>query len=676
MNNIKSDSISDPLLFSTYNSSQVLSAFDTSIETGLLQIKINLLYSRFGYNELSKQKPESLLSKIKEQFSDILVIILLIAAIISLITNYFTDSNETEELPPYIEPVVILVILVLNSIVGIYQDYNAEKSLEALADLQETKAVALRDSNWIIINSKELLPGDIIKLHTGDKIPADARIIQIHSKMLQVNESILTGESNPVSKIDGEIDLTEKKERKPLEKLENSLKIFSNDKYQELKDLNEKENKPASIFDYENILFSGCLVVNGTCLACVVATGPSTQLGQLQKQIHKAGEEETTTPLKEKLSEFGEFLAKSITILCVIIWIVNFNHFFDPSYPTPFQGAIHYFKIAVSLAVAAIPEGLPAVITTCLALGTKKMSKNKAIVRKLTSVETLGCTNVICTDKTGTLTTNQMCVTDFFLFSGKKNEKSEGQLEFQVSGNDFSVEGEVRCDDSFDDGLQNIQNLQIFCDCLAVCNESKLITENNKGKRCVKVAGLPTEGALRVLVEKIGRNLAGFQNDDVQYFNEKYAEKYKIIMNHEFTHENKTMTVLCSEHRNENLISFTKGAPEILLEKSRFILFDNEVIDLTKDMKNKILDKISIYCEKGLRCLALCYKKDVNLFDEQEKLESELIFMGVVGMMDPPRLDIKNSINLCKKAGVKIIVGNQIYMVFSNLLNFFEDGDR
>ena len=665
----------NPFKFSTYSPSFLYSHFQTSPTKGLSSYQLPSLRSLYGANSLPVPPQESLFSKIKSQFSDILVIILLIAAIISFLTNIF--AVNASEIPAWVEPLVIFLILIINSIIGIYQDYNAENALKALNELNISQANVLRDSIWQILPSKELLPGDIVKLTTGNKIPADLRILEINSVNLSINQAILTGESGPVNK--------------KAAVLENLQKI-------------------PSIFDMDNLLFSGTLVVQGHALSIVIATGSNTQIGTIQKEVISADSEEADTPLKAKLNEFGDRLAKVIGILCVIIWLLNIRNFFDPAYGNWFEGALHYFKIAVSLAVAAIPEGLPAVITTCLALGTRRMAKRNAIVRNLTSVETLGCTNVICTDKTGTLTTNEMCVKGFSLIweersensqisknsqiseicekieISKKSEKTEILPKSEISGisfelKDFKVEG---CDYSLEGGVSSLgsadmENLKVFCEAITICNESRLVYKESKGKsKRISVIGLPLEGALRVLVEKIGRFLLtekeDFEervSDKLEGFAEIFRKDYKYLQTYEFTSERKLMTVLCENRFTKEKTGFIKGAPEILLEKSQFFLDQNaKIVAFDQEKKEKVLRKIKGYSSAGFRCLGVALKRigkrEIEGL-EVDDVENETVFVGLVAMEDPARPEVKDAIELCRKAGIKLIV---IFCVFS-IFEFF-----
>ncbi|GLT71167.1 hypothetical protein SLA2020_432040 [Shorea laevis] len=360
---------------------EVLDFFEVDPAKGLSEDQVARHGRVYGKNVLPEEKRTPFWKLVLKQFDDLLVKILIAAAVVSFILALI---NGETGLTAFLEPSVILMILAANAAVGVITETNAEKALEELRAYQADIATVLRNGCFSILPATELVPGDIVEVSVGCKIPADMRMIEMLSNQLRVDQAILTGESCSVEK---ELESTK----------------ATNAVYQ----------------DKTNILFSGTVVVAGRARAVVVGVGTNTAMGSIRDSMLQTDDE--VTPLKKKLDEFGTFLAKVIAGICVLVWIVNIGHFRDPAHGGFLRGAIHYFKIAVALAVAAIPEGLPAVVTTCLALGTKRMARLNAIVRSLPSVETLGCTTVICSDKTGTLTTNMMSVSkarDFLIDGG------------------------------------------------------------------------------------------------------------------------------------------------------------------------------------------------------------------------------------------------------------------
>ncbi|KAJ8449616.1 hypothetical protein Cgig2_005638 [Carnegiea gigantea] len=408
-----------------------------------------------------------------------------------------------------------------------------------------------------IIPATDLVPGDIVEVSVGCKVPADMRLIELLSDHLRVDQAILTGESCSVEK---DVDSTS----------------AANAVYQ----------------DKTNTLFSGTVVVAGRGRAVVTGVGSNTAMGSIRDSMLETDDE--GTPLKKKLDEFGTFLAKVIAGICVLVWVVNIGHFSDPSHGGLLQGAIHYFKIAVALAVAAIPEGLPAVVTTCLALGTKRMARLNAIVRSLPSVETLGCTTVICSDKTGTLTTNMMSVSKICVL--QTVQQTPVTAEYGVSGTTYAPEG-VICDNEgaqLDFPAQQPCLLHIAM-CSALCNESLL--QYNPDKGIYEKIGESTEVALRVLAEKIG--IPGFDSmpsalnmlsklQRASYCNCYWENQFKRVSVLEFSRDRKMMSVLCS--RKQSTTMFSKGAPESIISRCTSILCndDGSIIPLTANIRTEL----------------------------------------------------------------------------------------
>ncbi|KAG2725622.1 hypothetical protein I3843_01G074700 [Carya illinoinensis] len=632
---------------------QCLKEFNVKLDKGLSTYEAEKRRERHGWNELAKEKGKPLWRLVLEQFDDMLVKILLVAACISFILAYMHGGEFGQSgFEAYVEPFVIVLILVLNAIVGVWQETNAEKALEALKEMQCESGKVLRDGYFVPeLPARELVPGDIVELRVGDKVPADMRVAALKTTTFRVEQSSLTGEAVPV--------------------LKGTDPIFLDDCELQAK---------------ENMVFAGTTVVNGSCLCIVVSTGMNTEIGKIQKQIHEASQEESDTPLKKKLDEFGSRLTTAIGLVCLIVWVINYKNFFSwdivdgspANIRFSFEKCTYYFKIAVALAVAAIPEGLPAVITTCLALGTRKMAQKNAIVRKLPSVETLGCTTVICSDKTGTLTTNQMSVTEFFTLGGK----TTASRIFRVDGTTY---------DPKDGGIvdwtcYNMDaNLQAMAEICAVCNDAGIYFDG----RLYRATGLPTEAALKVLVEKMGvpdakvrskireAQLAANYLIDSSIVKlgccEWWMKRSKRVATLEFDRIRKSMSVIVREPTGHNRL-LVKGAVESLLERtSQVQLADGSLVPVDEPCRQLLLLKLQEMSSKGLRCLGLAYKDDLGEFSDYHaeshpshkklldpacysSIESDLVFVGVIGLRDPPRDEVHKAIEDCRGAGIKVMV--------------------
>ncbi|KAH0502258.1 Sarcoplasmic/endoplasmic reticulum calcium ATPase 2 [Microtus ochrogaster] len=565
---------------------EVLGHFGVNESTGLSLEQVKKLKERWGSNG------KTLLELVIEQFEDLLVRILLLAACISFVLAWFEEGEET--ITAFVEPFVILLILVANAIVGVWQERNAENAIEALKEYEPEMGKVYRQDRKSVqrIKAKDIVPGDIVEIAVGDKVPADIRLTSIKSTTLRVDQSILTGESVSV--------------------------IKHTDPVPDPRAVNQ---------DKKNMLFSGTNIAAGKAMGVVVATGVNTEIGKIRDEM--VATEQERTPLQQKLDEFGEQLSKVISLICIAVWIINIGHFNDPVHGGSWiRGAIYYFKIAVALAVAAIPEGLPAVITTCLALGTRRMAKKNAIVRSLPSVETLGCTSVICSDKTGTLTTNQMSVCRMFIL-----DKVEGDTcslnEFTITGSTYAPIGEVHKDDKpvkchQYDGLVELATI------CALCNDSAL--DYNEAKGVYEKVGEATETALTCLVEKMN------------VFDTELKGLSKI----------------------ERANACNSGAPEGVIDRCTHIRVGSTKVPMTPGVKQKIMSVIREWGSGSdtLRCLALAThdnplrREEMHLEDSANfiKYETNLTFVGCVGMLDPPRIEVASSVKLCRQAGIRVIM--------------------
>ncbi|CAL8247864.1 unnamed protein product [Merluccius merluccius] len=611
---------------------EVYSYFCVNESTGLGLEQVKKQKEKWGLNELPAEEGKSLWELVVEQFEDLLVRILLLAACISFVLAWFEEGEET--ITAFVEPFVILLILIANAIVGVWQERNAEDAIEALKEYEPEMGKVYRQDRKTVqrIKAKDIVPGDIVEVAVGDKVPADIRISSIKSTTLRVDQSILTGESISV--------------------------IKHTDPVPDPRAVNQ---------DKKNMLFSGTNIAAGKAIGVVVATGVNTEIGKIRDEM--AATEQDKTPLQQKLDEFGEQLSKVISLICIAVWIINIGHFNDPVHGGSWiRGAVYYFKIAVALAVAAIPEGLPAVITTCLALGTRRMAKKNAIVRSLPSVETLGCTSVICSDKTGTLTTNQMSVCRMFIMNQAAGNDCS-LTEFTITGSTYAPEGEVYHDDKPVKSSQYDALVELATIC-ALCNDSSL--DFNEAKGVYEKVGEATETALTCLVEKMNPFDTDVQNlskiDRANACNSVIKQLMKKEFTLEFSRDRKSMSVYCTPNKSRSSMGkmFVKGAPEGVIDRCTHVRVGNSKVPLSQPIKDKVLSTIREYGtgRDTLRCLALATRDsppkvdDMNLTETAKfsEYESDLTFVGCVGMLDPPRQEVAASIKLCRQAGIRVIM--------------------
>lgn len=475
------------------------------------------------------------------------------------------------------------------------------------------------------VKAEYLVPGDIISVAVGDRIPADCRLITIESNSFSVDQAILTGESESVGK----------------------------DCRAVIKD------QKAVLQDQINMLFSGTTVVTGRAKAVVVLTGANTAIGDIHESITAQISE--PTPLKQKLNDFGDSLAKVITVICILVWLINIPNFNDPSHGSWAKGAIYYLKIAVSLGVAAIPEGLAVVITTCLALGTRKMAAKNAVVRSLPSVETLGSCSVICSDKTGTLTTNQMSVNKIVYL----NENGTDLEELDVAGTTFEPKGDITYKGQVVQDLpQKSSTVRQMTEVAALCNDAMLAYDSRNGYTNV---GEPTEGALRVLAEKVGPCAPDTcaLEDRVHYASARYEKQFNRLATYEFSRDRKSMSVLIQNGGKQKLL--VKGAPESIVERCTSVLLgaNGKKVQMNGKLSDLIMREVTDYGNRGLRVIALASLDDVQdnkllrsakSTSDYANIEQNLTLLGLVGMLDPPRPEVPASIAKCKDAGIRVIV--------------------
>jgi Ca2+-transporting ATPase len=564
------------------NAEEVFAFLESSPSQGLSPQEAARRRDVHGRNELSEGPAISPVALFLNQFKDFMVVVLLGATLISGLLGEWTDA------------VTIIAIVVMNGILGFIQEFRAERSLKMLKQLSAPLATVVRGGKVERIPAGELVPGDVVVLEGGDRIPADIRFIEANG--VYVEESALTGESVPVGKI-----------AEPLAEAE------------------------VALADQRNIGFMGTLVTRGTARGVVIRTGMETEMGKIADLIQNT--EEMSTPLKNRLEQLGKILIGVAIGLTVLVVIAGIMHGQKP---------YAMFLAGVSLAVAAIPEGLPAIVTIALALGVQRMIKRRAIVRKLPSVETLGCASVICSDKTGTLTQNKMAVTRLWL----------GGAVFEVTADGYAPYGDVLhdgkpVDPRKDSMLRRLLQVSVLCnnaELHEVFPEQKRKKSKEKVQSTWVINGDPTEGALIALGAKAGvtrKSLEGL---------------YERIGEFPFDSERKKMSVVV-RHQGGRLL-LAKGAPDVLAADCSYILWDDKVIPFTPSLRQKVLDAADDMAKSALRVLGMAYRevKAQESLREPEEAETNLIFIGLAGMIDPPRKEVREAIAQCKRAGIKTIM--------------------
>ena len=538
---------------------EVLQAMDAT-ESGLTTAEADKRIAEFGKNALAEGKKKSLLVKFLEQFKDIMIIVLLVAAVVSAVIALV--EGEYSEL---IDAGVILLIVVLNAVIGVVQENKAENAMEALKNMNKAFSKVLRDGEWKHLASEELVPGDIVKLEAGDIVPADMRLLT--SASLKIEEAALTGESVPAEK-----------------------------------DAEKTVAADAPLGDRADMAYSGGTVAYGRGTGVVTHTGMKTEVGKIATMLTDGSQQ--TSPLQKQLGKTAKLLSILVLAIAAVIFIVQAVR--EPG------NIMEAFMTAVAIAVAAIPEGLPAVVTIVLAIGVQRMSKRNAIVKNLPSVETLGCCEVICSDKTGTLTLNQMTVKGYYLPEcGFKSVEQDALPE----GDDF----------------------RIFLRAMALCNDTVKTSEG--------LTGDPTETALVAFAEDCGYEFG------------KLTSEYPRVDEVPFDSVRKLMTTV-NEHDGAR-VAYVKGAPDMLLPLCSAVMVGNTVCPVTEKDVEEVRKANSKMAKKALRVLGVAIKTDTS---ERGELEKGLTFVGLVGMIDPPRAEVKDAVRVCKEAGMRpiMITGDHI----------------
>ena len=584
---------------------ELVGAFKTHLEHGLTQQDAQARLNQFGPNELRERPRPNFLALLWDQFNNYLVIILIVAALISVALGEYVDS------------IAILFIVVLNSVVGVIQESKAEQALEALKKMAAPNAQVIRDGQQITVPGREIVGGDIVLLEAGNYVPADLRLIE--SVNLKIEEASLTGESVPVDK--------------------NAKVVVDAD---------------VPLGDRINTAFMGTVITYGRGRGLVIGTGMSTQIGLIAEMIQSFETEET--PLQKKLEHLGKVLGTSCLGICALVFV--YGLFRDTHLGDAFNiGLMHYLEVekrdivnlfmtAVSLAIAAVPEGLPAIVTICLALGMQRMIRHNALIRKLPAVETLGCATVICSDKTGTLTQNEMTVVQAWA----------GGKRFRVTGEGYSPQGAFFVGEA-PFAVRDDADAAFLLHGALVCNDARLEEKADDSGKAWRIVGDPTEGAMVVAAAKAGylrealdRALPRVQEIPFDSDRKRMATLHRV--------EGELSTTLFGGLGAPSFVAFVKGAPDVVLDLCTAQLQDGQSTPLSAEMRAAILKQNHDMACSALRVLAVAYRPLPALpgTPTPETVETDLVFVGLLGMIDPPRPEVIEALKVARGAGLKSVM--------------------
>ena len=570
-------------MWQSLNLSEVKQKLKTNYQYGLTNDEVDKRFGEYGENKLDDKPKESLIVKFFKQFNDFMIIILIIASVVSAVIERVQGSND------YLDSIIIIAIVVFNAIMGIVQEAKAEKSLEALQKMTAPVVKVRREGRVRQIKSSELVPGDIVILEAGNLVPADCRLI--NSFNLKAEESSLTGETVPVEK---------------------SASVLLDEKI--------------GIGDCVNMVFATTIIVNGHGEGVVVETGMNTKVGKIAKMI--ITNESPETPIQRKLSEVGKTLGLACLGICALIFFIGILKKIPP---------VEMFMTSVGLAVAAIPEGLPAIVTIVLSIGVTIMAKKNSIIRKLPAVETLGSSSVICSDKTGTLTQNKMQVVQV-LTPNLRQGLNIGRNE----NNNSNVAS----------GLQLTEEENLAIELATMCTDVEISYEDGK----VNISGDPTEIAIVEECNKLGKT------------KKQLYSQYERINDIPFDSSRKMMTTIHKVGNKYRII--TKGAPDVLIKRCSKYYLNNQISSLSMSISNLIEKQNENMAKKALRVIAVGYK-DVDVLPskiESSYIENDLIFTGLIGMIDPPREGVKEAIATCRKAGIKTVMITGDHIITANAI--------
>jgi Ca2+-transporting ATPase len=591
----------------TMTVAEAASGLESDLEQGLTAEQVHRRQAKFGPNELQEAPRRTFWQMLLDQFNQFLVLILIAAAIISALIGW-SEFNRTGQTTEFVDAAAILSIVILNAILGVVQEGRAEEALAALKKMASPNAHVLRDGHLITIPSRDLVPGDIVILETGNYVPADVRLIE--SVNLRIEEASLTGESVPVGK-----------------------------------DARDVLPAEAALGDRHNMAFMSTLVTYGRGQGLVIATGMQTEIGKIAEMLQVY--EEEPTPLQIKLDQLGRLLGMAALIICGLVGLIGvvrdtqlgvlfgqgFSAYFGLEETVP--KLVEMFMVAVSLAIAAVPEGLPAVVTISLALGMQEMVRRHALIRKLPAVETLGSATAICSDKTGTLTQNEMTAVQMYV----------DRSLLTISGEGYRPEGEFM-DEGERVGLAGYPGMRLLLRAGLLCNDARLERVDEDGNLQWRIAGDPTEGAFIVAAAK------------ADYWKDQLGQEYQRVAEIPFDSERKRMTTYHPDPRYGGYVAYMKGAPDIVLGLCNQVLEDGMQRPLTDERRNNILEENQALAANALRVLGVAFRplKEVPENPQPDEDEQGFTFIGLLGMIDPARPEVAAAIHTARKAGIETVM--------------------
>jgi Ca2+-transporting ATPase len=589
----------------THTPEEAIATLESDVQYGLSPQDAEQRLQAYGANELQEKPPRTFWQMLLEQFNQFLVLILIAAAVLSAVIgwNGYTHSGDTTE---FIDAAAIMAIVILNAILGVVQEGRAEEALAALKKMAAPNARVLRGGHVLTIPARELVPGDIVLLETGNFVPADVRLID--SVNLRIEEASLTGESVPVGKR-----------------------------------ATAHVSAQAPLGDRDTLAFMSTMVTYGRGQGVVVATGMQTEIGKIAEMIQEY--EEEPTPLQMKLDQLGRWLGIAALVLCGLVGLIGivrdtqlaviFEQGIGTYLSTFSETLVEMFMVAVSLAIAAVPEGLPAVVTIALALGMQEMIRRHALLRKLPAVETLGSATAICSDKTGTLTQNEMTAVQMYV----------DRSLLTITGEGYKPEGEF-LDSGQPVGLAGYPGMRLLLRAGLLCNDARLEQPEPDDGTQWRMVGDPTEGAFVVAAAKAG------------YWKDELGQEYPRLAEIPFDSDRKRMTTIHPDPRYGDYVAYVKGAPDIVLGCSDHVLEDGAIRSLTEERRTNILEQNAALASNALRVLGVAFRplKAVPNEPTPETTERDLVFIGLLGMIDPARPEVKEAIRVARRAGIKTVM--------------------